>query len=130
MFKALGLTPGTEIASTHPADHAIPTSRVELIAALQDLRNDLEPPARAMAPEIDAALAALAATGAPLVRMSGSGATVFGLYEHAGQGARGGCGSPSRPSRLVGAGDPAALTGPAQVCAPQRKLLTVFLAGM
>jgi 4-diphosphocytidyl-2-C-methyl-D-erythritol kinase len=81
VFKALGLTPGTEIASDHPAYHALPTGRLDLIAALKNLRNDLEPPARAMAPEIDVALSALAATGAPLVRMSGSGATVFGLYE-------------------------------------------------
>jgi 4-diphosphocytidyl-2-C-methyl-D-erythritol kinase len=85
VFKALGLQPGTEIASTHPADRDIPTGRLELIAALKGLRNDLEPPARAMAPEIDAALAALSATGAPLVRMSGSGATVFGLYDTPGQ---------------------------------------------
>lgn len=41
-------------------------------------RNDLEPPARAIAPEIDAVLAAL--DGAPLARMSGSGATCFALY--------------------------------------------------
>ena len=44
-------------------------------------RNDLEPPARALAPEVEAALAALAA--APqclLARMSGSGATCFGLF--------------------------------------------------
>lgn len=44
-------------------------------------RNDLEQPARALAPEIGAVLDALAeAGGARLVRMSGSGATCFGLY--------------------------------------------------
>ncbi len=44
-------------------------------------RNDLEPPARAIAPAIDAALAALAAQpGCGLARMSGSGATCFGLF--------------------------------------------------
>ncbi len=43
-------------------------------------RNDLEAPARALAPEIDAVLALLA-DGAPvLARMSGSGATCFALY--------------------------------------------------
>ena len=41
-------------------------------------RNDLEAPARAVAPEIDATLAAL--SDARLARMSGSGATCFGLY--------------------------------------------------
>jgi 4-diphosphocytidyl-2-C-methyl-D-erythritol kinase len=44
-------------------------------------RNDLEPPALAIAPVIGAVLTALAATpGCGLARMSGSGATCFGLY--------------------------------------------------
>jgi len=44
-------------------------------------RNDLEAPARAICPGIDAALAHLRATDAcALARMSGSGATCFGLY--------------------------------------------------
>ncbi|MEN2712833.1 4-(cytidine 5'-diphospho)-2-C-methyl-D-erythritol kinase [Sphingomonas sp. NPDC092331] len=45
-------------------------------------RNDLEPPARAIAPVIDTVLDMLAAQpGAGLVRMSGSGATCFALFE-------------------------------------------------
>ncbi|MEN3746895.1 4-(cytidine 5'-diphospho)-2-C-methyl-D-erythritol kinase [Sphingomonas sp. HF-S3] len=45
-------------------------------------RNDLEPPARAIAPEIDAVLAALdALPGVILARMSGSGATCFALFD-------------------------------------------------
>jgi 4-diphosphocytidyl-2-C-methyl-D-erythritol kinase len=48
-------------------------------------RNDLEPPAIAHAPVIAEVLAALAAQpGCLLVRMSGSGATVFGLFASAG----------------------------------------------
>lgn len=44
-------------------------------------RNDLEIPARALAPPVSDALAGLAATpGCLLARMSGSGATCFGLY--------------------------------------------------
>lgn len=43
-------------------------------------RNDLEAPARALVTEIAAVSAALSASGASLVRMSGSGATCFGLY--------------------------------------------------
>ena len=44
-------------------------------------RNDLEPPARAIAPVIGAALDRLAlAPGCALARMSGSGATCFGLF--------------------------------------------------
>lgn len=45
------------------------------------LRNDLEPPARALAPAIDLALASLRQIpGCHLTRMSGSGATCFGLF--------------------------------------------------
>jgi 4-diphosphocytidyl-2-C-methyl-D-erythritol kinase len=45
-------------------------------------RNDLEPAARGLAPEIDAVLTLLAAQpGAGLVRMSGSGATCLALFE-------------------------------------------------
>jgi len=44
-------------------------------------RNDLEAPALALTPAISAALSAVAATDrVALTRMSGSGATVFGLY--------------------------------------------------
>ena len=45
-------------------------------------RNDLEPPARALAPAIDHVLAMLhAAPGVRRARMSGSGATCFALFE-------------------------------------------------
>ncbi|WBH15901.1 4-(cytidine 5'-diphospho)-2-C-methyl-D-erythritol kinase [Sphingomonas radiodurans] len=45
-------------------------------------RNDLEPPARALAPVIDELIALLAAQpGVTLARMSGSGATCFALFE-------------------------------------------------
>lgn len=44
-------------------------------------RNDLEAPAIALQPEIDDVLAALRGTGCWLARMSGSGATCFGLYD-------------------------------------------------
>ncbi len=43
-------------------------------------RNDLEPPARRLAPEIDAVLALLSEDTPLLARMSGSGATCFALY--------------------------------------------------
>ncbi|KQM66714.1 MULTISPECIES: 4-(cytidine 5'-diphospho)-2-C-methyl-D-erythritol kinase [unclassified Sphingomonas] len=47
-------------------------------------RNDLEPPARALAPAIDTVLAMLAAAdGVRLARMSGSGATCFALFDRA-----------------------------------------------
>jgi len=47
--------------------------------AWEEGRNDLEAPARALAPAIGAVLAALA--GARVARMSGSGATCFGLFD-------------------------------------------------
>lgn len=52
-----------------------------LVESLQATRNDLEPPARALAPEVDAVLRELAdVPGCRLARMSGSGATCFGLF--------------------------------------------------
>lgn len=48
---------------------------------LQETRNDLEPAAKALVPAIGTLVDWLAATpGCMLARMSGSGATVFGLY--------------------------------------------------
>jgi 4-diphosphocytidyl-2-C-methyl-D-erythritol kinase len=44
-------------------------------------RNDLEPSAFALVPQIAEVLAALKASGAWLARMSGSGATCFALYD-------------------------------------------------
>lgn len=43
-------------------------------------RNDLEPPAREILPDIGDVSELLAATGATVVRMSGSGATCFGIF--------------------------------------------------
>ena len=49
---------------------------------LSAARNDLEPPARSLQPVIGEALAFLAsAEGCRLARMSGSGATVLGLFD-------------------------------------------------
>ena len=52
-------------------------------------RNDLQPPAIALTPVIGQTLSAVAACpGVVLSRMSGSGATVFGLFEHADDAAK------------------------------------------
>jgi 4-diphosphocytidyl-2-C-methyl-D-erythritol kinase len=51
------------------------------IAWLKSLRNDLQPDAITQAPVIEDVLAALREAGADLARMSGSGATCFGLFE-------------------------------------------------
>jgi 4-diphosphocytidyl-2-C-methyl-D-erythritol kinase len=63
---------------------AVPASAPVLAAALARRRNDLEPSARRLAPAIGEVLAALAALpGCLLARLSGSGATCFGLFAEA-----------------------------------------------
>lgn len=52
----------------------------QLLDWLSATRNDLEAPARAIAPVIGEASELLAGAGALLARMSGSGATCFGLF--------------------------------------------------
>jgi 4-diphosphocytidyl-2-C-methyl-D-erythritol kinase len=56
-----------------------------LVEWLKATRNDLEPTAVEMAPDIDDALNELSMAGALVTRMSGSGATCFGLFESAAQ---------------------------------------------
>ncbi|WP_371348383.1 4-(cytidine 5'-diphospho)-2-C-methyl-D-erythritol kinase [Ancylobacter sp. IITR112] len=81
VFRALALVPGTSFGPSGPALPSAP-SRAALLAWLAAEPNDLEPPARALAPVLGEVEAALAATpGARLVRMSGSGATMFALYD-------------------------------------------------
>lgn len=68
------------------ADRPEPPERwaaADLIDWLADQRNDLEGPAVALEPAIGDTLSAVSATGARLTRMSGSGATVFGLFDSA-----------------------------------------------
>jgi 4-diphosphocytidyl-2-C-methyl-D-erythritol kinase len=60
-----------------------PTDEAGFIAWLQHTRNDLEQPARAMVPAISECLDALSDSGALFARMSGSGASCFGIYAHA-----------------------------------------------
>jgi 4-diphosphocytidyl-2-C-methyl-D-erythritol kinase len=50
---------------------------------LRAARNDLQPPAQRMVPAIDDCLSALHHAGAPLARMSGSGASCFGVFDSA-----------------------------------------------
>ncbi|MGJ3264728.1 MAG: 4-(cytidine 5'-diphospho)-2-C-methyl-D-erythritol kinase [Salinarimonas sp.] len=81
VFRALGLAPG-ETRTPPPAPALVPGLSIDgLIARLVATGNDLEAPAIAVAPVVADVLAAVAATpGCGLARMSGSGATVFGLY--------------------------------------------------
>lgn len=81
VFKALGLQPGQALSK---GSHPVPDT-ASFTALLQDLRsawNDLEPPARQVQPHVSEALGCVARTeGCRLARMSGSGATVFGLFD-------------------------------------------------
>ena len=86
VFGDLGLKPGERLPGLpHPE---IATSG-GLLEALARARNDLEPAALRLQPSIGEALAALSGTaGCRLARMSGSGATVFGLYDDRGAASR------------------------------------------
>jgi 4-diphosphocytidyl-2-C-methyl-D-erythritol kinase len=61
------------------------TRQAGWMLAIGKMRNDLEPPARQLEPAISAVSDALKKTGAAFVRMSGSGASCFGLYATAAQ---------------------------------------------
>ena len=64
----------------NPPMHEVAENCVD-VAWLCDQRNDLEPPAMAMVPEVAAVIDALSAIPlCQVARMSGSGATCFGLF--------------------------------------------------
>ncbi|MCX8508579.1 MAG: 4-(cytidine 5'-diphospho)-2-C-methyl-D-erythritol kinase [Rhodobacteraceae bacterium] len=83
-------TPAVFKALTHRQNPPMPallprfTTALGLAKFLCSQRNDLEPAARSLAPVIGTVLAALASQdGCLLARMSGSGATCFGLFASA-----------------------------------------------
>jgi 4-diphosphocytidyl-2-C-methyl-D-erythritol kinase len=80
VFARLGLAKGESTDAGRSPRLPVAPTRGETFAALARGRNDLEGPARALAPIIDEALGRLAAAGAIIARMSGSGATCFGLF--------------------------------------------------
>ncbi|MEH3146683.1 MAG: 4-(cytidine 5'-diphospho)-2-C-methyl-D-erythritol kinase [Methylobacterium frigidaeris] len=90
VFRALGLT----IGEAHPAAAAAHPEIVggdlpTILDLVGPARNDLEAPALTVAPVIGDTLAALRdQAGCRLARMSGSGATVFGLFGHRSEAAR------------------------------------------
>jgi 4-diphosphocytidyl-2-C-methyl-D-erythritol kinase len=89
VFSRAGLQPG-ECTGSPPHPH-VPASadRQTLLSFLRKARNDLEDAACSIAPVIVDVLAVLsAAKGSRVARMSGSGATCFGLFEDCRQAAR------------------------------------------
>lgn len=89
VFAGLALKPGEAIdRPVHPGvtRRISPSALVDL---LQETRNDMEVAARALAPTVGLGLDLLSATtGARLVRMSGSGATCFAIYDDCRSAAR------------------------------------------
>jgi 4-diphosphocytidyl-2-C-methyl-D-erythritol kinase len=80
VFARLRLKPGGGRKRADRAS-ALPHDFDGLVAYLADERNDLEPAAIALQPVIARVLAALRGeSGCRLARMSGSGATCFGLF--------------------------------------------------
>ena len=79
VFKAIGLDKGQPFASSQ---HEAPilSSRDEMLGMLAAHRNDMEQAAISLVPEIAHVKSVLKEGDPLLVRMSGSGATVFALY--------------------------------------------------
>ena len=95
---SLGLARGQAFGTPLPPLPPAP-GREALLAWLKATRNDLQPPAVSVAPVVAEVVAALDATpGCRLARMSGSGATCFGLYDD--------CAAAAAAARLVRAGAP------------------------
>ncbi|GLK83232.1 4-(cytidine 5'-diphospho)-2-C-methyl-D-erythritol kinase [Ancylobacter defluvii] len=98
VFRQLGLVPGERCRSVPPPPTGFAT-RAEVLAFLTGMPNDLEPPARALEPSLGEVADRLAGTPAVrLVRMSGSGATFFGLYDD--------CRAAARAAKLIVAARP------------------------
>jgi 4-diphosphocytidyl-2-C-methyl-D-erythritol kinase len=77
VFAALSVPPAGQIAQAGP-----PAGRAALLAEITNGRNDLEGPAIELEPAIADVLAVLRKLpGCRLARMSGSGATCFGLFD-------------------------------------------------
>jgi 4-diphosphocytidyl-2-C-methyl-D-erythritol kinase len=84
VFAGLGVT-----APAGAPDQPVPTERADLLSWLRARGNDLEAPACRLAPVIGTVIEALGAQpGCRLARMSGSGATCFGVFDDAPAAAR------------------------------------------
>lgn len=83
VFRRMGMRAGVEsVMPAHPTlpDHCASDT---LLGALRKSRNDMEDAAGVLAPVIGDVLAVIAAArGCRLARMSGSGATCFGLFDN------------------------------------------------
>jgi 4-diphosphocytidyl-2-C-methyl-D-erythritol kinase len=81
VFAALGLAPGSNLASSARRSLALGSDAAAVLDALSASGNDLEPAATRVAPAIASVLERLSQIPeAKLTRMSGSGATCFALF--------------------------------------------------
>lgn len=87
IYAAMGFEPGSADPVTHPVAPPGPFSGAgQLVEYLNGTRNDFEPVVSARLHELGDVLEALfASSGCLLARMSGSGATCFGLFAGAGE---------------------------------------------
>jgi len=82
VFAEMRLQPGESTSFGKHPDFTAGASVEAFVAALKKARNDMEDAACVLAPVVSHVLAVIAAArGCKLVRMSGSGATCFGLFE-------------------------------------------------
>jgi 4-diphosphocytidyl-2-C-methyl-D-erythritol kinase len=82
VFRELGLQRGQDLSPAGAMPDLAQPSVDALVAMLDSSGNDLEAPARRVAPVLGEVLAGLAAlSGCRLARMSGSGATCFALFD-------------------------------------------------
>lgn len=91
-FHMVLVNPGVSVATPEvfkrlsqkenaPIELSAPEHFPSLDVIASTMRNDLENPAKEFSPEIHTVLEALRVEGARLARMSGSGATCFGIFE-------------------------------------------------
>lgn len=66
-----------------PMPSGLEDLQTDTLAHLAPLRNDLQPPAEELQPVISGLIGEITDSGARIARMSGSGATCFGLYDGA-----------------------------------------------
>ena len=76
VFRALANKTNPPLVAPHRAGTA-----AEWISAIATMRNDLQLPAEGLEPVIGTVCKALTEAGSALTRMSGSGATCFGLFD-------------------------------------------------
>ncbi|MBW0365581.1 4-(cytidine 5'-diphospho)-2-C-methyl-D-erythritol kinase [Ensifer adhaerens] len=76
VFRALANKTNPPLVAPHRAGTA-----AEWISAIATMRNDLQLPAEGLEPVISTVCKALTEAGSALTRMSGSGATCFGLFD-------------------------------------------------